>query len=141
MRLTDIVLIDVYPVAESTLQLLYGWLSDRTPEQSISHKEMPDWESHCAFVRRKPYHAWYLIAHVVTGEMLGSIYLSRHREVGIHVQVSVRGNDFGSQALNALRTAHPGKMFANINPANEASIRFFQRHGARLIQHTYELPA
>ena len=119
--------------------ILYTLLSERTPAQSISHRGMPTREEHEAFVRAQPYVAWYLIHNEARG-YVGSVYLTRHREVGLFIFVGDQGRSFGMAALEALRVAHPGRLLANINPANEASIRFFTAAGARHIQNTYELP-
>ena len=60
--------------------------------------------------------------------------------MGIHIDNAHRGkNGYGSAGLKALREISPGSMLANINPANSASIEFFKKHGATLLQHTYKL--
>ncbi|HZD28349.1 MAG TPA: GNAT family N-acetyltransferase, partial [Xanthobacteraceae bacterium] len=61
------------------------------------------------------------------------------REVGIHIGRAYRGHHYASDALAALRERYPGHLLANVNPLNLASIAFFERHGAKLIQSTYEL--
>ena len=53
-------LIDVYASPEAA-RVLYELLAERNPEQNISHKAMPSFDEHCAFVASKPYQAWYLI--------------------------------------------------------------------------------
>lgn len=127
--------------SEDLIGQLYLWLAQRTPEQSISHKTMPTWTQHRQFVLAKPYKYWFLIE--TTDEpvtrLVGSIYITHKHEVGIHIDSADRGKGYGSQALAQLREVVPGPLLANINPENEPSIAFFTRHGARLIQHTYEL--
>ena len=127
--------------SEDLIGQLYLWLAQRSPEQSISHKAMPPWTQHREFVLKKPYDFWYLIIEddPTPARMVGNIYLTHHREVGIHIDNAERGKGYGSAALQQLRELAPGPLLANINPANEPSIAFFKRHGARLIQHTYEL--
>ena len=137
--MNDIELMDIYesvPGIEA-INLLYKWLEQRTPQQSISHKTMPSMKEHIDFILSHPYQAWYLIR--VDGRYVGSVYLTRNREVGIHIDIDEGGKFYGSQALQTLRTKHPGRMLANINPQNHKSIAFFERHGARLLQHTYEI--
>jgi RimJ/RimL family protein N-acetyltransferase len=131
-------LIDVYEYDNryDALRALYAHLAERTPIQAISHREMPSWKQHCEFVEKRPYAAWYLI---IDGNIIGNIYLTNHREVGIHIAGEFRKAGNGHHALTHLRVLHPGPMLANINPANEASIAFFKRHGATLLQHTYQL--
>lgn len=119
------------------LEYLYRFLQERPPEANISHKKMPSWDEHCAFVMSKPYQAWYLI-YVGSG-IVGSIYLTRNREVGIHVTATERGKGYGGEAVAALRRLHPGPLLANVAPTNHASILFFKRMGAKHIQNTYEL--
>ncbi len=36
-------------------------MSERSADVNISHREMPSWDAHLEFIRRKPYTAWYLI--------------------------------------------------------------------------------
>lgn len=130
---------DVYADMKHTnaIARLYGWLEQRIPEQSISHRNMPTMKQHTNFVLGRPYRAWYLI--VLDEGYAGNIYLTNQREVGIHIDETYRGRGVGSRALKRLREIHPGPILANINPANEQSIAFFKRHGGKLLQVTYEL--
>lgn len=132
-------LLDVYnqDTRYRVLKMLYIWLEQRTPDQSISHKQMPTSHEHIAFVGSKPYPLWFMIK---SGNFyVGNIYLTAQREVGIHIDNDHRGKGYGSAALKALREISPGPLLANINPANSASIEFFKKHGATLLQHTYKL--
>lgn len=117
--------------------LLYALLSERTPEQSISHKQMPTFAEHCAFVASQPYMHWYLIQD--EEHFVGSIYLTHNREVGLFIFSSQQGKGYGSWALKEFRKLHPGRLLANIAPTNASSRRFFEDHGAKLLQFTYEL--
>lgn len=117
-------------------EILYTLLAERTPQQSISHRGMPTREEHEAFVRAHPYVAWYLIHNDDRG-YVGSVYLTRHREIGLFIFKGDQGHGLGTAALRVLRDLHPGRLLANVNPANEASIRFFRAAGARHIQNTY----
>ena len=116
--------------------VLYDLLEQRTPEQSISHKAMPTWDDHCAFVRSQPYAAWYLIA--VGNATVGAIYLTHQCEIGIAIFHLHKRKGYASAAVKELMRLHPGKFIANINPRNEASIRFFEGMGFAHIQNTYE---
>ena len=77
------------PVTGEDARVLYELLSERTPEQSISHKRMPPLAEHAAFVldhmtHQPHYQAWYTIH---TDEVVGSIYLTHMREIGhLHLQ-------------------------------------------------------
>lgn len=96
---------------------------------------MPTWEEHLAFIDSNPYAAWYII-----WPRLGSIYLTRNDEVGIHLCRDARGNGVGSRAVQKLMAMHPRPRYlANIAPGNTGSLRFFERLGFSCIQHTLEL--
>lgn len=129
-------LIDVYqtPVA---IDVLWQLLLERDPRENISHKQMPTWEQHSGFVAGKPYEAWYLIE--VDGHTRGAVYLTKQREIGIHILKGQRGNGYASDAVSLLMRKHPGRHLANINPLNTASIALFKKLGfAGPIQETYE---
>jgi RimJ/RimL family protein N-acetyltransferase len=131
-------LIQVNPTSLVHLVALCALLDERTPEQSISHKSMPTFREHCDFVRSDPYYAWYLV-HDDAGVMVGTVYLTKQREIGISILERYRRAGYGRRALLALMELHPGKFLANINPSNTDSIKFFERFGFRHIQNTYEL--
>jgi RimJ/RimL family protein N-acetyltransferase len=116
-------------------RLLYRLLEERLPEQSISHKEMPGWDAHVAFIQSKPYRAWYLIKH--SERLVGSAYLTRQNEIGIAIFEKCRGNGFAHAAIKELMKQHDGPFLANINPGNWASRCLFDRLGFKFIQVTY----
>jgi RimJ/RimL family protein N-acetyltransferase len=126
------------PVVTSDSAFLYDLLAERTQEQSISHRRLPEFEDHCAFVDSDPYHAWYVIEH--GGSPVGHVYLSRQDEIGIFVYRSLCGHRIGRRAVAELIERHPRKRYlANINPRNDRSRAFFCKLGFSLIQNTYEL--
>lgn len=130
-------LVDVYDVPDEAPKILYRLLEERTPEVNISHRGLPDWDSHLAFISSRPYDAWYLIE--AGGEYVGAIYLSKASEIGVFVLDGHRGHGFGKRAIEKLMQAHPRERFlANINPANTCSIEFFRALGFAHIQNTYE---
>lgn len=131
-------LVDVYSKANAA-QVLWRLLIERDPEVNISHRRMPSYDEHVAFVESKPYQAWYLIEN--EDEIVGSIYLTHMREIGIFIFKEVRGKGIGTLAMAELQKLHPGRFLANIAPMNVKSQRFFIKHGFRLIQHTYEFGA
>lgn len=135
-------LVDVYSVP-SGRAMLYELLLERTPEQSISHKQMPTWGEHKAFVDSNPYEAWYLIesGEGVSAEYVGAIYLTKLREVGIFIFKRFHCKGMAGQAINLLREAHPGSLLANVNPKNEASKKLWERQGGEIIQVTYAIPS
>jgi RimJ/RimL family protein N-acetyltransferase len=131
-----VTLVDVYE-SDAALKVLYRLMQERTPEVNISHRAMPDWDAHCAFVASRPYDAWYLIHD--DDAPVGGIYLSKMSEIGVFILRAHRGHGYGKRAIELLMQKHPRERFlANINPANTASIGFFQALGFRHIQNTYE---
>lgn len=130
-------LINVYDEPEAEV-VLFDLLLERTPEQSISHLKMPTYDEHVAFVRSKPYQAWYLILHQQV--FVGATYLTRQREIGLFIFNAYQDKGFGSLALIEMRCRH-GEILANISPYNTASQEFFSKHGGKLIQLTYRLSA
>ena len=129
-------LIDVYTEPAAPF-VLYDLLKERTPEQSISHKRMPDLDEHCRFFESRPYVAWYLIED--NGRLVGSAYITKRREVGIFIFKDQHRKGYATLALAELRAKHPGNLLANINPMNAASIALFEGLGFKHIQNTYEL--
>lgn len=126
-------LIDVHSTPEAA-DVLWRVLADRPEVANISHKRMPTWEEHCAFVESKPYAHWYLID---AGDFVGATYITRQRELGIGVMNCYRGNGYGRNALVMMMEKHPGQFLANIAPNNLQSQVLFQQLGFNLIQYTY----
>lgn len=119
-------LIDVYQYGGS-YELLYQLLKEREPHECISHREMPEWDAHCYFVKSRPYMDWRIIGH--DGRPRGAVYLTRQGELGVGVLKAHRRHGFARQALQEMMRLHPGRFLANINPANEASIALFRSLG------------
>jgi len=130
---------DVYH-ARNAEQTLFHLLAEREPHQNISHRTMPHYDEHCAFVRSRPYPTWMLIYDPTLRDYVGALYITQHDEIGLFVFKAHRGRGIGTKAMEWIRATYPGRrLLANINPANTASIAFFEKHGARHIQNTYEL--
>lgn len=129
-------LIDVYD-DERAGDILWRLLSERTPEQSISHRAMPSPAQHRAFIASRPYLAWYLVED--QGQIRGACYLSQQREIGVFIFKGMRG--YGRRAVRLLMETHPGRFLANVNPENIASARLFESVGFRHVQDTYEYAA
>lgn len=131
-------LLDVYDVPMAPA-ILFNLLKERTPEQSISHKSMPSAAEHLEFFMSKPYSHWYIVE--VDGDYVGSVYLTELREIGIFIKKRFQGNGYGKRIVKEIMDRHPGRILANINPANSVSCSMFEKLGAKMIQVTYELPA
>ena len=127
---------EVIPLDHKDLDVLYEILSERTTEESISHKAMPTPTAHMKFVLSKPYSVWYIVSnHNIP---VGSCYISRTYEVGVAVFKKYRKQGIGSEILKELLSRYPYNLFANINPDNEKSIKMFEKAGFKHIQNTYQ---
>lgn len=129
-------LIDVYDDTLPHAVLLWQLLSERQPEQSISHKSMPTATQHAAFIRSKPYLHWYVID--VEG-LVGACYITKDQEIGIGILNEHKRKGYGKAAVQELMAKHPGKLLANINPANSPSLSLFSAMGFKHIQTTMEM--
>lgn len=137
----------VNPNSQSCVYHLYRMLEEREPGESITHAKMPTYKEHEAFVRSAPYRAWYIITDGPL--MVGSCLLTRNNEIGITIAKEHRRKGYASGALVLLTklldplpaspSVRNGHFIANINPANEASIKLFSKLGFRHIQNTYQL--
>ena len=115
---------------------LFALLLERKSHESISHQSMPTFEDHRKFVESHPYLEWYLI--VVDSVMVGAVYITKQRELGIGIFESYRRLGYAKEALKIIMHKHPGRCLANINPNNDKSVRLFGKLGFKMIQHTYE---
>jgi RimJ/RimL family protein N-acetyltransferase len=112
-------------------------MKEREPTVNISHRELPDWDEHLKFVNSNPYRAWYFIE---AGGIKGACYLSKQNEIGVFVFKAHQGFGYGKKAISAIIKKHgPGRYLANINPANDKSIKLFGSLGFELCQYTYRL--
>ena len=148
-------LIPVNPNNETHVKALYMLLQEREPWQSISHREMPTFTRHELFVadkvphsleegemrHRYSYAAWYLVTEM-DSRIVGSIYLTRANEIGVFIFKADQGVKWGEAAVQMLMKEHgPRRYLANINPANEASRKMFEKLGFKTVQHTLALEA
>jgi RimJ/RimL family protein N-acetyltransferase len=151
------------PIAEreDAAQILWDLLAERMSEQSISHKKMPTWEEHLAFVElKKPkpvltstdanvdlapyflsgneYQDWCLIQN--SAGIVGAIYLTRQNEIGVSIFGEFQGHGCGKEAIRLLMQKHgPRRYLANINPENVHSQRVFESLGFEHVQNTLAL--
>jgi RimJ/RimL family protein N-acetyltransferase len=117
---------------------LYDLLKERDPRANISHKKMPTYDEHVKFVMSKPYSKWYVIQY--KNQNVGSIYLSKQNEIGIFIRTNMQGRGIGEIALELLMKYDSRPIYlANVSPQNKRSMKFFEKNGFKLIQHTYEL--
>jgi RimJ/RimL family protein N-acetyltransferase len=120
--------------------VLWQLLSERTPEVNISHKAMPTWEQHVAFVASKPYAHWYMV-DAGEDDFVGAVYLTHQREIGVGILKRYQGRQYGPMAVRLLMERHPGRFLANVSPRNFRSQELFREMGFQILQFTYELKA
>lgn len=133
--------------ANALYELLRGRSTEADPHVNISHRALPSYQKHLAFVRSHPYRGWYFVK--VDGLVAGSVNLTKLNEIGIVLSPDYRGKGLGKQALqmllarvkplSAIPSHRLGRFVANINPKNERSIRLFTSLGFVHIQNTYQL--
>lgn len=114
-------------------QLLYKLLTERTTQQSISHTKMPTLGNHIKFIRKKPYKEWWMV--YIQEHIVGSLYVTHQNEIGLFLFKKHQKKNYGSKILEKLFNLYPRtKFLANINPLNENSIKFFNKHNFTLIR-------
>jgi RimJ/RimL family protein N-acetyltransferase len=131
-------LLDVYSDLDASEPLLWQLLGERTPEMNISHRAMPSWNDHLAFIASKPYAHWYLI-DVGETDYVGAVYLTKQREIGIAILKRFQGFKYGPTAVRMLMERHPGKFLANVAPKNYKSQQMFRELGGEVVQFTFQL--
>lgn len=133
-------LVDVYsqqPDNSASTRFLYDLLAERDPSVNISHRKMPTFEQHSAFVDSRPYKAWYVV--FTENHPIGATYLTEDNEIGTFITKTHQGKGYGKLAVIALMNMHPEKRYlANIAPGNARSMAMFERLGFGLIQYTFE---
>jgi RimJ/RimL family protein N-acetyltransferase len=147
--MTDVILIPVEQWGGDAVHFLYDLLGERRPEVNISHKAMPTYAEHEAFVRSSPFQGWWLIVRstrrdgdkaMIFHEPVGSCYITKMGEIGIQISAAHQRKGYARTALNTLIEMHRGRrLLANIAPGNEASRKLFEGFGFRMCQHTFEL--
>ena len=117
---------------------LHNLLAQRNSTVNISHKKMPTWEEHIKFIKSKPYSKWYIIYN--KDEKIGSIYLSKQSEIGIHLLKKYEKESIHLESIKKLMLLNSKIKFrANISPKNKNYIMLFEKLGFKMVQHTYEL--
>ena len=125
-------------VKKSDCLFLYELLDRRKSTESISHKKMPNLKQHEKFVLSRPYTKWYIISY--NNKKLGSIYLSKQDEIGIHMNKNSAEMEIMMLAIEILTKKNPRKRYlVNVNPKNTKLMQLMKKCGFKLIQHTFEL--
>lgn len=123
---------------EEAPAFLYELLAQRDPSENISHRSMPTFPQHVAFMSCRPYRAWYLI-ELDDSTYIGSVYLTKNREIGIWILKEHQRQGYARMAIDLLKLHHPGRFLANIAPGNDASRAMFETIGFKHIQNTFSL--
>ena len=113
-------------------QVLWEMMRTRLQEDrkgyNISHRKMPSWKQHLAFIKSRRNGHWYMIRKPWC--YVGWVYLNDRDEIGLMIFPAQRGFGAGTWALKEIRRRHKRRRYlANINPKNKRSIEFFKRAG------------
>ncbi len=116
---------------------LYDLLNKRPQYVNISHEKMPTKKQHNKFINSKPYSKWYII--LFNGVKVGSVYLSKKDEIGLHVKQDCAWKELEPIILKQLITknARP-RYLINTNPKNKKLISLLEKNKFKLLQQTYE---
>jgi len=116
---------------------LYDLLNERLQYVNISHKKMPTKKQHIKFVNSKPYSKWYII--LFNNIKIGSVYLSKQDEIGLHIKQDWAWKGLESLALKQLMMKNScPRYLVNTNPKNKRLISLLKKHKFKLLQQTYE---
>src|SRR3989304_3481972 len=143
--MSEVILIPVEEWGGDAVHFLYQLLSERRPEVNISHKAMPSFAEHEAFVKSHLYLGWWLIVRATPRketfhEPVGACYITHMGEIGIQISREYQRKGYARTALNTLIEMHKGRrLLANIAPGNAASRALFEGFGFKHIQDTFEL--
>ena len=125
------------------VHFLYSVLKERMnhPEWNISHTKLPTWKEHVNFIKSKPYKEHYVIHNAEEPkDCVGVFYVTHMREIGIFIAEPHRGKGYAVDILKSYMSEHMTEEFyANINPKNEKSIKFFESLDFKHIQNTYKV--
>lgn len=133
----------VYMSKTESIGILFAMLMERLNEENtnISHKKMPTWQEHIDFINNKPYKDWFLIFDFQSNELIGQYYITNNNEIGIYIIKRHRRNGYADIIMSKILESNVIdniEYLANINPKNEASIKFFEKWGFKHIQNTYK---
>lgn len=123
---------------------LYRLLQQR--EHGISHKRLPAFEEHCAFVKAHPYRAWFLVTR--RAEAVGAVYLGHDNSVGLMAAGSDREVLAASlsfiiesfQPLPEVKSVRAPGFHVNAAPSDVVLMDFLREAGAVHIQSTFAVP-
>lgn len=142
---------DGYSLRLGAAELLYQLLKERPAEANISHRELPSFEQHVAFLLSLPYQHWYMIEteHLHGWMRVGAIGATKLNEITIAIVKEHHRKGYATAAimeflsthepLNAKPSLRIERWQANIAPGNEASKALFTGLNFKPTQITYQL--
>ena len=130
--------IKLKPVTKNDALFLYELLKTKDPIANISHKKMPSYDEHVNFILSNPYTIWYIIEY--EGKKIGSVYLSKHDEIGIYLVDNSLYDKIGKSIIKLLIKNNPRKRYlAKVSPQNKKLQNFFVNNGFTSLEYTYEI--
>ena len=125
-------------VTENDALFLYDLLKARDSLANISHKKVPSYNEHVNFILSNPYTIWYIIEY--EGKKIGSVYLSKHDEIGISLIDNSLYDKIGKSIIKLLIKNNPRKHYlAKVSPRNKKLQNFFVNNGFTGLEYTYEI--
>lgn len=121
--------------------ILYDLLKQRT--HKISHKSLPSFNEHLAFIINHPYRAWFFIG--VNGSYIGSIYAYKNNGIGVSVnpgkEIYIRQAIViflkKMKPLRPIKSVRSAEFGVYAAPTDKHLISILESLGARLSQVTY----
>jgi hypothetical protein len=130
--------LELKTVKKTDFEFLYNILKDRNPIANISHEKMPSYKQHIEFVKSKPYTKWYII--YVTKMKIGTIYLSKQDEIGIHMIKEKQFIGIEEKSIKILMGKNPRKKYTiNSSIRNKKLIKLLEKNGFKRVQYSYVL--
>jgi len=130
--------IKLKPVTKNDALFLYDLLKTKDPIANISHKKMPSYDEHVNFILSNPYAIWYIIEY--EGKKIGSVYLSKHDEIGISLIDNSLYDKIGKSIIKLLIKNNPRKHYlAKVSPRNKKLQNFFVNNDFTGLEYTYEI--
>jgi hypothetical protein len=125
-------------VTKSDIEFLYELLKQRNISHNISHVKTPSLKQHIKFIDSKPYKRWYIIIN--NKQKIGTIYISKNSEVGIHFKSNQEKNKLLILVLKQFVKFHNEEFFYfNVSTNNKNLNNFFKENSFSLLQLTYKI--
>jgi hypothetical protein len=130
--------IELILIKKSDHLFLYDLLKNRKVIENISHKKMPTYKQHVQFINTKPYSKWYII--FCQKEKIGTAYLSRLNEIGIHLINSVIEKKLNKEIISKMMEKNDkDRYLINVGIKNKKLSKLVEFYGFSKIQTTFEI--